>query len=234
MNEPGELIADALREIADQAAAPRPMADAAWRAGHRRQRLGVIATSAAVAAAAITFAVAVSLGTATGPGPAGPGPAATGPVSAPGHGGGSISANAGTSAPVRLHTPIQFEQVAWTSHTRCAAGAGQMPGPAPAACVHLTGTGMTITGVRSAGVQRSASGGYELNIRLTPADSRVFAALTRELAGLHRPHNQFAIIVNGRVLVIPVVEMPMTAGRVQILGFTSRAQAERIVSGPSR
>jgi len=108
MNEPGELIADALREIADQAAAPRPMTDAAWRAGHRQQRLGVIATSAAVAAAAITIAVAVSLGTAAGPGPAGPGPASTGPVSAPGHGGGSISANAGTSAPVRLHTPSRW------------------------------------------------------------------------------------------------------------------------------
>ena len=233
MNEPGELIADALREIADQAAAPRPMADAAWRAGHRQQRLGVIATSAAVAAAAITIAVAVSLGTAAGPGPAGPGPASTGPVSAPGHGGGSISANAGTSAPVRLHTPIQFEQVAWTSDKRCAAGAGEMPGTAPDSCVHLTGTGMTITSVESARVQQAPAGGYQLTMRLSPADSRVFAALTRELAGLRSPRNQFAVIAGGRVLAMAVVEAPMTLGQVAVVGFTSRAQAERIVASPA-
>ena len=233
MNEPGELIADALREIADQAAAPRPMTDAAWRAGHRQQRLGVIATSAAVAAAAITIAVAVSLGTAAGPGPAGPGPASTGPVSAPGHGGGSISANAGTSAPVRLHTPIQFEQVAWTSDKRCAAGAGEMPGTAPDSCVHLTGTGMTITSVESARVQQAPAGGYQLTMRLSPADSRVFAALTRELAGLRSPRNQFAVIAGGRVLAMPVVEAPITLSRVAVEGFTSRAQAERIVAGPA-
>jgi len=233
VNEPGELIASALREIADQAAAPRPMADAAWRAGHRRRHLSVIATSAAVAAAAITIAVAVSLGTAAGPGPAGPGPASTGPVSAPGHGGGSISANAGTSAPVRLHTPIQFEQVAWTSDKRCAAGAGEMPGTAPASCVHLTGTGMTITSVESARVQQAPAGGYQLTMRLSPADSRVFAALTRELAGLRSPRNQFAVIAGGRVLAMAVVEAPMTLGQVAVVGFTSRAQAERIVASPA-
>ena len=233
MNEPGELIADALREIADQAAAPRPMADAAWRAGHRRRHLSVIATSAVIAAAAITIAVAVSLGTAAGPGPAGPGPASTGPVSAPGHGGGSISANAGTSAPVRLHTPIQFEQVAWTSDKRCAAGAGEMPGTAPASCVHLTGTGMTITSVESAWVQQAPAGGYQLTMRLSPADSRVFAALTRELAGLRSPRNQFAVIAGGRVLAMAVVEAPMTLGQVAVVGFTSRAQAERIVASPA-
>ena len=233
MNEPGELIADALREIADQAAAPRPMADAAWRAGHRRRHLSVIATSAVIAAAAITIAVAVSLGTAAGPGPAGPGPASTGPVSAPGHGGGSISANAGTSAPVRLHTPIQFEQVAWTSDKRCAAGAGEMPGTAPASCVHLTGTGMTITSVESARVQQAPAGGYQLTMRLSPADSRVFAALTRELAGLRSPRNQFAVIAGGRVLAMAVVEAPMTLGQVAVVGFTSRAQAERIVASPA-
>jgi hypothetical protein len=223
VNEPGELIADALREIADQAAAPRPMADAAWRAGHRRRHLSVIATSAAVAAAAITIAVVVSLAT------AGPGQ-----PSAHRHGGSSIAANSGSRALVRLHTPIQFEQVAWISDKRCAAGADQMPGTAPASCVHLTGTGMTITSVPSARVQRFVPGGYQLDLRLSPADSRVFAALTRELAGLHSPHNQFAVIADGRVLASPVVEAPITAGRVAISGFTSRAQAERIVWGTAR
>jgi hypothetical protein len=220
VNEPGELIAYALREIADQAPAPRPMADAAWRAGHRRRHLSVIATSAAVAAAAITITVAGSLA-----GPSRP--------AAHRHGGGSIAAGPGSRAPVRLHTPIQFEQVAWTSDKRCAAGAGQMPGTGPASCFHLTGTGMTITSVDSARVQRVA-GRYQLNLRLLPADSRVFAALTRKLAALRSPHNQFAIIAGGRVLASPAVESPITVGRVAIAGFTSRAQADRIVWGTAR
>ena len=223
MNEPGELIADALREIADQAAAPRPMADAAWRAGHRRRHLSVIATSAVIAAAAITIAVAGLLSTTAGPGRPG----------AHRQGGGSIAADPGSSARVRLHTPIQFEQVAWISDKRCAAGADQMPGTAPASCFHLTGTGMTITSVASARVQR-VPGGYQLNLRLSPADSRVFAALTRELAALHSPHNQFAVIAGGRVLASPAVESPITAGRAAITGFTSRAQADRIVWGTAR
>jgi preprotein translocase subunit SecD len=93
---------------------------------------------------------------------------------------------------------------------------------------------MTITSVDSAHVQRAAAGGYQLNLRLSPADSRVFAALTRELAGLHSPYNQFAVIADGRVLALPVVQSPITVGRVAVVGFTSRAQAERIVQGPSR
>jgi preprotein translocase subunit SecD len=93
---------------------------------------------------------------------------------------------------------------------------------------------MTITSVPSARVQRFVPGGYQLDLRLSPADSRVFAALTRELAGLHSPHNQFAVIAGGRVLASPVVESPITAGRVAISGFTSRAQAERIVWGTAR
>jgi preprotein translocase subunit SecD len=93
---------------------------------------------------------------------------------------------------------------------------------------------MTITDVRSARVQRSTAGGYELNIRLTSADSRVFAALTRELAGLRSPHNQFAIIADGRVVALPTVDAPITAGRVLVLGFASRAQAESVIPAPAR
>ena len=60
MSGPDSLIADALRGIADQAAAPRPMADAAWGAGRRRRRLGVMATSAAMLPARVTPSTRVS------------------------------------------------------------------------------------------------------------------------------------------------------------------------------
>ena len=148
-------------------------------------------------------------------------------------GGGSIAADPGSSGRVRLHTPIQFEQVAWTSDKRCAAGAGEMPGTAPDSCVHLTGTGMTITSVESARVQQAPAGGYQLTMRLSPADSPVLAALTRELAGLRSPRNQFAVIAGGRVLAMAVVVAPMTVGEVAVVGFTRRAQAERIVASPA-
>jgi hypothetical protein len=219
VNESETLIADALRDIADQAAAPRPLAGPAWRAGRRRRLLGTAAASTAAAAAAITIAVAVSLATTGGPGSLNQGGALIEP-SAAGH--------------VGLRAPIQFEQVASTSDRPCAAGADKIPGPAPAACVHLTGTGMTITRIESAQVQRIPQGGYALDIRLTPADSRVFVALTRKLAGLHGPHNEFAVIAGGRVLALPKVEAPMTVGRVQINGFSGRAQAEHLLKGLPR
>ena len=221
MNESDALIADALRDLAEQAAAPPRMADAAWLAGQRRRRLSVVATSAAAASGAIAIAVVLSLALTGGPG-------------SPRHEAGGSAHGPSAAGRVSLRSPIQFEQVASIRDKPCSAGADRMPETNPAACVHLTGTGMTITDVKSARVQRSTAGGYELDIRLTSADSRVFAALTRELAGLRSPHNQFAIIADGRVLAKPTVEMPMTAGLVLVEGFTSRAQAESVIRVPSR
>ena len=60
---------------------------------------------------------------------------------------------------------------------------------------------MTITRLESARVQRApGSHQYQIDIRLTPADARRFATLTRELAGQHSPRNQLAIVTNGYVL----------------------------------
>ena len=93
---------------------------------------------------------------------------------------------------------------------------------------------MTIARVESARVQRVPRGRYALDLRLTPAESRLFALLTRQLVGLHSPHNEFAVIVGGRVLALPKVEAPITFGRVQIIGFSGRAQAERLLKGLPR
>lgn len=59
MSDTDELIADALHDLAAQAAPVPPAADALWRAGQRRRRLSVLATSAA--AGAIVGALVVAL-----------------------------------------------------------------------------------------------------------------------------------------------------------------------------
>jgi hypothetical protein len=220
VNETETVIAGALRDIADQAAAPPRMADAAWRAGRRRRLLGATATSAAATAGIITIGAVVVAAVFT-----------TGAPGSPGHGGG-FSAAGQPTARGHLRTPIQLEQVASIGGKPCAAGADEMPQTAPVACVHLTGTGMTITSVESARVQR-ATAGWAVDIRLTRADSRLFGAMTSEMVGLRSPHNQVAIIIGGHVLARPAVEAPITAGQVQ-LEFPARAQAESIVRGLSR
>jgi hypothetical protein len=53
MNDPDNQITTALRDLADQASAPRINVDAAWRAGRRRRR-AVVITPAAMAAALAT------------------------------------------------------------------------------------------------------------------------------------------------------------------------------------
>jgi preprotein translocase subunit SecD len=71
VREADQLIAGALRDIAAEAGLPRPVADAAWRAG-RRRRLATVAASAASVAGAIALALAVVLPLAAAPGPASP------------------------------------------------------------------------------------------------------------------------------------------------------------------
>lgn len=76
MREADQLIAGALRDIAAEASLPRPVADAAWRAG-RRRRLATLAASASSVAGAIALALTVVLPLVAAPGPASPpGPAA--------------------------------------------------------------------------------------------------------------------------------------------------------------
>jgi hypothetical protein len=214
VNGTGQLIAEGLREIADQAGPPPRMADAAWRAGRRRQRLSVLGVSAAGVAGATAIAVMIPLTLAGSPHAGGPGPG-----SAPGQ----------ATAPVRLRAPILFEQVASVSRTPCAAGPGQVPGTPPAGCVHLTGTGMTITAVKSARIQRVRPYQYRVDLTLTRADSHLFGALTRDIAGLPSPHDEFAIISGGRAVDLPTVDAPISGGHLQVYGFTSRAQAQKLL-----
>jgi hypothetical protein len=207
------MIADALREIAAQAGAPRPVADAAWRAG-RRRRLAAL-TASAVAGAAVIVAAVLPL--------AAHGQLPSRPPSQP-----------GPAAPVSLRSPIQFRQVAAITNASCPAGSGGLPGTLPdsaaAACVYLTGTGMTVTAVQSAQVAQSGDGGYLLDIVLTPAQTGPFAALTRQVSGLPSPRDQLAVIIDGRVIADPAVQGPITGGTAEIAGFATRAQAESLLA----
>ncbi len=121
MSGPEEMIADALREIAARAGAPRPMADAAWRAG-RRRRLAALTASALAGAAAIVAAVLLSLAAADGP-------AHGQPPSRP--------ASQQELAPISLRSPIQFRQVAAISNASCPAGSRGLPGSTAPGCVFL-------------------------------------------------------------------------------------------------
>ena len=73
MRDADQLIAGALRDIANEAGLPGPIADAAWRAGRRRHRARLAASAASIAGAiALTLAVVLPLTAA--PGPASPPP----------------------------------------------------------------------------------------------------------------------------------------------------------------
>ena len=215
MSGPEEMIADALREIAAQAGAPRAMADAAWRAG-RRRRLAAL-TASAVAGAAVIVAAVLLL-----------------PLAAHGQPPSRPASQPGPAAPVSLRSPIQFRQVAAISNASCPAGSGGLPGSPPGsaapACFYLTGTGMTVTAVQSAQVVPSDTGGYQLDIVLTPAQTGTFAALTRQVSGLPSPRDQVAIIIDGRVIADPVVQSAIPGGKAQISGLGTRAQAESLLA----
>lgn len=73
MRDADQLIAGALRDIANEAGLPGPIADAAWRAGRRRHRARLTASAASIAGAiALTLAIVLPLTAA--PGPASPPP----------------------------------------------------------------------------------------------------------------------------------------------------------------
>jgi hypothetical protein len=184
-------------------------------AGQRRRRRTAIATSAAIAGAAAVAVVALTV--AGGPGA--------------GHDG-SHGGALGAARTVALQAPVTFGQVAGTSAPPCRAGADLMPHTAgtAASCFRFTGTGMTITRVESVRVQRNPLGRYQLEFRLAPADARLFAALTRRLAGLHSPRNQLAIVVNGRVLADLTVRRAITAGQAVMPGLPTKPQAEFLLA----
>ena len=223
MSETDQLIADALRGLAEQAAPPRQTAAAAGRAG-RRRRASARSAAAAGAAAAVTAAVVVPLATANGP-------------ALPKHAG-----VAGTAVPITLASPIEFRQVASYSSGRCPAHSNGVPGVHPPACFHLTGTTVTITRLDSLRLTTSqCAPKYTLDFTLTPADRGPVAALTGKLARVYagtgggepqNPRSQLAIIVDGRVIAHPVTQAEITAnGQISCLGHAEADQLLQSLRG---
>jgi hypothetical protein len=206
VSDTDELIADALHDLAAQAVPAPPAADALWRAGQRRRRLSVLATSASAGAIAGALVVALTVA-GLGPGHRGD-PAASVPA-----------------APVWLRAPLVFAQVAAASRPPCAVHSAKVLAPNPPACLRLGGFRMTVTSIESARVHRF-HGDDLLEIRLTPADSRRFATLTRKLARMPSPHNVLATVIGGQIVDHPVVIRAVTTRWVGFTGFPNRAAAE--------
>ena len=204
MSDTGELIADALHDLAAQAPPAPSAADTLWRAGQRRHRLSVLATSAAAGAIIGALVVALTVG---------------------GLGLGHRGGPAAPAAPVWLRAPLVFAQVAAASRPPCAVHSAKVLASNPPACLRLGGSRMTVTTVESARVQQF-HGEDLLEVQLARAASRQFATLTRELARLHSPHNELAIVIGGRILAHPVVIRSVTTRWVQFTGFPNRAAAE--------
>jgi hypothetical protein len=206
MSDTDELISDALHDLAAQAVPVPPATDALWRAGQRRRRLSVLATSAAAGAIVGALVVALTvggLGTVHRGSPAGP----------------------AAAAPVWLRTPLVFAQVAAASKPPCGVHSAKVLAPNPPACLRLGGFRMTVTSIESARVKRF-QGADLLEIRLTPAASRRFATLTRELARLPSPHNVLATVIGGQIVDHPVVIRAVTTRWVGFTGFPNRAAVE--------
>ena len=84
---------------------------------------------------------------------------------------------------------------------------------------------MTVTRIEAARVGHF-HGEPLLDIRLTPADSRRFATLTRKLARLPSPHNVLATVIGGQIMDHPVVIRAVTTRWVGCVGFPNRAAVE--------
>ena len=224
MSGPGEMIADALREIAAEEGPPGPMAEATWRAGPmadaawragRRRRLAALTASAVTAAAVVAAAVLVPL--------AAHGGLAHRQPPAP-------ASQQGPAALIRLRSPIQFRQVAAINPGACPAGSGglRLPDSGAPGCIYLTRRGLTVTTVRSAVVIRTGPGQYALNLVLTRAQRGPWAALTRQVSGLRSPRDELAVIVDGRVIAYPAIDGAITGGSL-LIDFATRAQVERVL-----
>lgn len=59
-----------------------------------------------------------------------------------------------------------------------------------------------------------------MSVSLSPAGSDALSEATRAVAGTTSPSNKIAIVVNGRVVSAPVVQVPIMSGQVGVTGVT--------------
>ncbi|MCW2939594.1 MAG: hypothetical protein JWN00_2579 [Actinomycetia bacterium] len=124
----------------------------------------------------------------------------------------------------KLTSPLLVYPVAQKTQGQCVAGVQGVNGldPSGPVCYQVT-EGIAIHKVGDIHVQRSKTG-YDVSIRLLPADAKTFADLTRRMIG-----RDLALVVRGRLVTAPRVDMAITGGQIVITGPTTSAAANQLV-----
>ena len=178
------------------------LADGALRVARRRQRLARIGVGVAAVAVVATAWVAVADGAAH-----------RAHVVQP-------AVEGGTGKPV----PVSLLPVTSSTEQACTDGSGgytvHATATQPALCVRADrARGMTDVRVTSAKAEKSTiDDTWQVEVTLSPADRTRFAALTGSIAGTPVPHNEFAIVIDGKLWGRPSVTSSITGGRFEIVG----------------
>jgi hypothetical protein len=124
----------------------------------------------------------------------------------------------------KLTSPLLVYPVAEKTQGQCVAGVQGVNGldPSGPVCYQVT-EGIAIHKVGDIHVQRSKTG-YDVSIRLLPADAKTFADLTRKMIG-----RDLALVVRGRLVTAPRVDMAIAGGQIVITGPTTSAAANQLV-----
>lgn len=128
-------------------------------------------------------------------------------------------------------TAVEFRRV-------LTAKAGTCPTPTPSgtACdgegnVYTLGKveldGSNVSEVKT-GQQPSTGQNWYVNLHLDPDGTKLFGALTADLAQQEPPANRLAIVVRGEVVAAPTVQSEISGGQVQIAGAYTRETAEAL------
>lgn len=197
-----DLLHAQVRDGGGNAAGPHlvGLADGALRIAGRRRRYRAGAGVIAVAVLA-TVGVAVASG-------------------ATGHTNGTQPAAGGTG-PAAL---LSILPVSSDTERACVPGSGDYTVPAatthPTYCVSVDRSrGMTGVRVASAKADRSTiDGTWQVEVTLGSPDRAHYTAFTGSLATHEFPTNEFALVVDGKLWGMPLVNRAITSGRIDIAG----------------
>jgi len=147
----------------------------------------------------------------------------------------SSGVSTSSAAPATPSKPLQFSAVLGVSTGSCpTAKASYIVDARDGSCLRLAAPAVTVTHVRSAQATQLEGGAWAVQIVLQPTDQARFRALTEKLSRQPRPRNQLALVLGtapgARLLTAPVVQSPITTGRLQITGGLTKSTAQRLVS----
>ncbi|MFJ1705209.1 protein translocase subunit SecD [Kitasatospora sp. NPDC088346] len=82
----------------------------------------------------------------------------------------------------------------------------------------------------SAGFDTQQAAGWQVQLSFTDAGSKAFAAVTGQLATQQSPANQFAIVLDGKVVSHPYVSQSITGGNAVISGNFGQEEAKGLAN----